>query len=228
MAEAASASSGSGRQSAQVTRELEEQGFQHEAALNSVWTGSRLALGGLTFLFGSFVFAFFYLRSLNSHGMWYPSSFTGPRQWSGALIMALVVASAIIQTIVLQALKAGRKAPWMAGATLALVLLLAAIGLQLGQLATEPFWPASAGMASVFTGATPVLVAVLFGMMIWLEILIVSAARIRPISFVEQPPTYAEAFHVQRFQARLSGFTVVMNFMALVTLWFWIMFYVIK
>jgi heme/copper-type cytochrome/quinol oxidase subunit 3 len=214
--------------SVQATRELEEQGFHHEAALNSAWTGSRLALGGLTMLFGAFIFAFFYLRSLNSHGMWYPSSFTGPRQWSGALIMALVVASALVQTIALQILKAGRKSPWMAGAAVALLLGLAAIGLQLWQLMNEPFFPASAGMASVFTGATPVLVALLFCMMCWLEILIVNAARIRPISFVEQPPTYDEAYDVQRFQARLSAFTVIWNYFACVAILFWILFYLVK
>jgi heme/copper-type cytochrome/quinol oxidase subunit 3 len=222
MAETASESAGG------ITREMEEEGFLHEAALNAAWTGARLALGGLTFAFGAFVFAFFYLRSLNSHGMWYPSSFTGPKMWSGALIMGLIVASAVVQYIVLQALKAGRKAPWMTGAVVALVLGLGGIGLQLWQLTQEPFYPASAGMASVFTGATPVLVAILFCGLVWLEILIMQARQIPEISFVEQPPTYREAFHVQRFQARLSAFTVVWNYLALVTLLFWILFYLVK
>jgi hypothetical protein len=229
MAEAsASSASSPSSQSSGVSREMEEEGFLHEAALNSAWAGSRLALGGMTFLFGCFVFAFFYLRSLNSHGMWYPSSFTGPRLWSGTLIMALVVASALVQYVVLRALKAGHKAPWMAGAGLALLLGIAAVGLQLWQLVTEPFWPASAGMASVFTGGTPVLVVFWFCAMVWLEILIVQALRIPEISFVEQPPTYREAFHVQRFQARLSAFTVVWNYLALVTIFFWILFYFVK
>jgi heme/copper-type cytochrome/quinol oxidase subunit 3 len=221
MAEAAS------QPPAQVSRELEEELFHHEQALNAAWGGSRLALGVLTFLFGSFVFAFFYLRSLNSHGMWYPSGFHGPQQWSGALIMAFVVASALVQTLVLQGLKAGRKAPWMAGALLALALGLGAVGVQLWQLMTEPFYPGSSGLASVFTGATPVLVLVLFCMMIWLEILVVAASKIPEISFVEQPPTYAETFTVQRFQARLSAFTVVWNYMAGVALIFWVMFYLV-
>jgi hypothetical protein len=211
----------------EVARELEEEGFYHEAALNSAWTGSRLAIGGLTFLLGCFVFSFFYLRSLNSHGMWYPAGFTGPKQWSGAVIMALVVASALVQYIVLQALKAGRKAPWMVGATVALVLGLAAVGLQLWQLTQEPFYPASSGFASVFTGGMPVVLAIWFCAMVWLEILIMQARQIPEISFVEQPPTYAEAFHVQRFQARLSSFTVVWNYLALVAILFWILFYLV-
>ena len=40
-----------------LDRTAEEAGFYHEAALGATWTGSRLAMGGLTFLFGSFVFA---------------------------------------------------------------------------------------------------------------------------------------------------------------------------
>jgi hypothetical protein len=211
-----------------MTRELEEAGFHHEAALNAAWTGSRLAIGGMTFLYGCFVFAFFYLRSLNSHGMWYPAGFTGPKMWSGTLIVALVVASALVQYLVLQGLKAGRKSPWIAGATLALVLGVGAVGLQLWQLTQEPFYPASSGMASVFTGGTPVFLTIWFCVMIWLEILIMQARQIPEISFVEQPPTYAEAFHVQRFQARLSAFTVVWNYVALVAVLFWLLFYVVK
>jgi heme/copper-type cytochrome/quinol oxidase subunit 3 len=212
---------------ADIAREVAEQGFQHESALNAAWTGSRLALGALTFLFGAFVFSFFYLRSLNSHGMWYPAGFHGPRQWSGALIMALVVASALVQTLVLQRLKAGHKAPWMLGAALALVLGLGAIGVQVWQLLNEPFFPGSSGFASVFTGGIPVLVLTIFCMMVWLEILVVAAAKIPEISFVEQPPTYTEAFALQRFQARLSAFTLVWNYVAAVALLFWILFYLV-
>jgi hypothetical protein len=63
--------------------------------------------------------------------------------------------------------------------------------------------------------------------MIWLETLLARARSIPAISFVEQPPTYKEAFVVQRFQASLSGFTTVWNFLAVVTVLFWVLFYVI-
>jgi hypothetical protein len=62
--------------------------------------------------------------------------------------------------------------------------------------------------------------------MIWLEILIMRSRAIPAISFVEQPPTYAQAYEVQRFQASLSGFTVVWNYLAIVTFIFWLLFYV--
>src|ERR1700691_2711109 len=93
-----------------LSPEAEEAGFYHEAGLNATWTGARLAVGALSFGFGAFVFAFFYLRSLNSHGLWYPAGFHGPHLWLGSLIMGLIVVSAAAQTLVLQRLKAGGKA----------------------------------------------------------------------------------------------------------------------
>jgi hypothetical protein len=61
--------------------------------------------------------------------------------------------------------------------------------------------------------------------MIWLEILVAKSRRIPEISFVEQPPTYAEAFRVQRFQASLSSFTLVWNYLAVIAIMFWVLFY---
>jgi heme/copper-type cytochrome/quinol oxidase subunit 3 len=203
----------------------EEAGFYHEAALNAAWTGSRLAVGGMTFLFGCFVFTYFYLRSLNSNGMWHPAGFKGPQQWAGALIMALVVASAAVQYLGLQRIKAGGKRAWQGAAALALVLGLAAIGVQVWQLLNLPFFPGSSGFASTFVGESAISVVFVLGAMIWLEILIVRARQIPDISFVEQPPTYAEAFGVQRFQANLSAFTVVWNYLAAIAILFWVLFY---
>jgi heme/copper-type cytochrome/quinol oxidase subunit 3 len=210
-----------------LTREVEEAGFYHEAALNAAWTGARLALGGLTFGFGAFVFAFFYLRSLNSHQMWYPAGFKGPQAWAGIVVMALIVVSAAVQTLVLQRIKAGRKGAWQGGALLALVLGLAAVAIQIWQLTDLPFWPGSSGFASCFVGFYPVFMVVVFGAMVWLETLIMRVRSIPEMAFVEQPPTYAEAFAVQRFQASLSGFTVVWNYLAVVAIIAWVLFYLV-
>jgi hypothetical protein len=207
----------------------EEAAFYHEAALNAAWTGTRLALGALSFGFGAFAFAFFYLRSLNSHGLWYPASLHHhhPQLWAGTVVMGLVVVSALVQTAGLQRIKAGHKGAWQRGALTALVLGLAAIGVQLWQLTDLPFFPGAAGFASVFVGFWPVYVFVVFAVMIWLETLIMRARPIPEISFVEQPPTYAEAFAVQRFQAALSSFTIVWNYLALVAIVAWVLFYLV-
>jgi hypothetical protein len=210
-----------------LTRAAEEAGFYHEAALNASWTGARLAIGGLSFGFGAFAFAFFYLRSINSHGLWYPAGFKAPQLAAGTLVMAFVVVSAAVQTAVLRRIKAGHKSPWQAGALVALVLGLAAIGVQIWQLLNLPFFPGAAGFASVFVGFWPVYIVVVLAAMIWLEILIMRSRPILEISFVEQPPTYVEAFAVQRFQASLSAFTIVWNYLALVAIIAWVLFYLV-
>ena len=209
-----------------ATRAVEEEAFYHEAALNTAWTGSRLAIGGLSFLFGAFAFAYFYLQSANSGGKWLPTTTTPPHQWYGATIMGLVVLSAVVQTAGLQQIKAGRKAPWAQAALAALVLGLAAVALQIVELLKLPFLPGASGYASVFTGFYPVALTVWLCAMIWLEILFMRARSIPAISFVEQPPTYVEAFRVQRFQASLSSFTVVWNYLAVITFIFWVLFYI--
>src|SRR5246500_5978454 len=91
---------------------LEDEGFYHESALNATWTGSRLAVGGLAFLFGSFVFAYFYLRSLDSQGRWQGSGFTHPSLWMGTTIMLLALLSAGAHYFVLQRINAGHKQNW--------------------------------------------------------------------------------------------------------------------
>jgi hypothetical protein len=208
----------------------EEASFYHEAALNATWTGARLAVGALSLGFGSFIFAFFYLKSLNSHGLWYPAgsaTFRPPQAWAGALVMALVVISAAVQTAGLQLIKRGRKAPWLASAAAALVLGLGAVGLQVWQLLNLPFFPGAAGFASVFTGFWPVYVFIAVAVLTWLETLIMRCRAIPQISLVEQPPTYAEAFAVQRFQAALSAFTLTWNYLAAIAILAWVLFYLV-
>jgi hypothetical protein len=79
----------------------------------------------------------------------------------------------------------------------------------------------------VFVGFWPVFMTVVFCAMIWLEILIQRARAIPEMAFVEQPPTYVEAFAVQRFQASLSAFTVIWNYLAVVAIVAWVLFYLV-
>jgi len=211
--------------SQEIALAAEDEGYYHEAALNATWTGSRLAIGGLACLFGSFVFAYFYLRSLNSEGRWQGSGFAHPSLWMGTTIMLLAVLSASVHYFVLQRVKAGRKSTWQIGGLVALGLGLAAVAMQLYQLVDLPFSPGSSGYSSVFVGFYPVFLVTQLAVLIWLEILLARSRFIPALSFVEQPPTYAETYVVQRFQASLSAFSTVWNFMALMALLFWLLFY---
>jgi heme/copper-type cytochrome/quinol oxidase subunit 3 len=205
----------------------EETGFYHESALNALWTGSRLAIGGLCFLFGSFIFAYFYLRSLNSAGRWQGSGFHPPSMLWGTVIMFLVLVSAGVHYAGLQQIKTGNKRMWQIAGLVALGMGLAAVGLQIAELLYLPFLPGSSGYSSVFVAFYPVFLTCLLAVLIWLETLLARARYIPAISFAEQPPTYEAAYSVQRFQASLSSFTVVWNYLAVVALLFWVLFYVI-
>jgi heme/copper-type cytochrome/quinol oxidase subunit 3 len=209
----------------EAARAAEEEGFYHESALNGAWSGSRLAIGGLAFLFGAFAFAYFYLRSLNSEGRWANSLYHAPSMLLGTIIMLAITVSAFIHYLGLQRIKAGQKKTWQVCALIALVLGLGAVTVQIIELIYLPFPPGSSGFASVFTGFYPVFVVILLAGMIWLETLLARSRFIPAMSFVEQPPTHAEVYAVQRFQANLSAFTAVWNFLALMALLFWLLFY---
>ncbi len=203
----------------------EDEGYYHESALNAAWTGSRLAIGGLTFLFGAFAFGYFYLRSLNSNGRWQGSGFVHPSLWMGTTIMLLALLSAGTHYFGLQRIKAGQKSMWQIDGLVALALGLAAVAMQVYQLANLPFLPGSSGYSSVFTGFYPVFLTIQLAGLIWLEILLARSRYIPALSFVEQPPTYTETYSVQRFQASLSAFSTVWNYLAVMAILFWLLFY---
>jgi heme/copper-type cytochrome/quinol oxidase subunit 3 len=211
--------------SAEAGVQAEDEAYYHESALNATWTASRLAIGGLTFLYACFAFAYFYLRSVNSSGRWQGSGFVQPSIITGTIIMILAVLSAGVQYYGLQRIKAGNKQIWQIAGLVALGLGLAAVAMQIDQLATLPFPPGSSGYSSVFTGFYPVFLTSQLAVLIWLEILLARSRFIPAMSFVEQPPTYTETQAVQRFQASLSGFSTVWAYMALVAFLFWLLFY---
>lgn len=210
-----------------LTSQEEEEIFYHESAVNAVWTGARLALGGLTFLFGAFAFSYFYLRSLNSSGRWEGSGYHPPSMIMGTVIMLLALVSAGLHYGALQQIKAGRKSLWQIGGLVALLLGLAGVAMQITELLTLPFPPGSSGYSSVFSGFYPVFLTIQLAVLIWLETLLARSRSIPTVSFIEQPPTHAEVFRVQRFQASLSAFSTVWIYLGLMSALFWVLFYVI-
>ena len=210
----------------ELTAAEEDDIFYHESAVNAAWTGSRLGLGGLTFLFGAFAFSYFYLRSVDSAARWQGSGYVRPSMVMGAVIMLLMLVSAAVHYAALQQIKAGNKRVWQIGGLIALLLGLAAVAMQITELDTLPFPPGSSGFSSVFTGFYAVFLTITFCVLVWLEILLARSRSIPAMSFIEQPPTHAEVFTVQRFQASLSAFSTVWSYMALMSLLFWLLFYV--
>ena len=196
-----------------------------EWQLRALWVGARMLCGAASFFFMAFLFAYFYLRSLDSEGRWQGSGFVHPSLWMGTTIMLLAVLSAGVHYFGLQRIKAGHKQTWQINGLVALGLGLAAVAMQVYQLVDLPFPPGSSGYSSVFTGFYPVFLVVQLSVLIWLEMLLARARFIPALSFVEQPPTYTETYLVQRFQASLSAFSTVWNYMAVMAIVFWLLFY---
>src|SRR5438128_7554721 len=94
----------------------------------NIHVGSRIWAASQAFFFVAFFFAFLYLRALNTNGLWrgWPPHHPSPSLAFGVAILICVLASAAV------ARGAAMLGPnlWRLGAVGALLLSLAAVGLQ--------------------------------------------------------------------------------------------------
>ncbi|HEY4428536.1 MAG TPA: hypothetical protein VGN08_10065 [Solirubrobacteraceae bacterium] len=150
---------------------------------------SRLLAGATAFFFLSFVFAYFYLRSLNQEHFWKPTaallkeqelvhiSLT-PNQALGGAMIACIVVSAALTLISSRQMKAGSRS-WPTAAAGGVVLGVAAVALQCVEYTVQHFGPTDGGFASVFCAWSALyIIAVLFTMY-WLETQVASELRAR-------------------------------------------------
>jgi heme/copper-type cytochrome/quinol oxidase subunit 3 len=205
----------------------EEEGLAVSAAIGAMWTGSRLLIGACTFLFGGFAFAFFYLRSLNSHGMWHPDG-QQPSVIIGTTAVVLVVASAVMHNAGLRRLRAGLNLDWRVAALTSLGLGVAGIGLEVWELTRLDFFPGASGFASVFVGFTPVYIILGLGAMYWLETIIARGLRVRNAWAGEGGLGSSITAEATRLRASLDAFNYFWSYLALVGVGFWILFYVVS
>lgn len=151
-----------------------------EISASNARTGAHLWASATAFFFIGFLFAFFYLRSLNNGGMWEPKHVT-PSITLGTLFTACIVGCAGVLRLGLKDQIAGRRAQWRQKGVLAILLLVAAIALQIAAWATQGFGPADGGYASVYVGWTAMLFVFLVGLLYWLETVVATAIRYRNV-----------------------------------------------
>jgi heme/copper-type cytochrome/quinol oxidase subunit 3 len=142
----------------------------------NLWMGARI-LGGATIMFFlAFIFAYFYLRSLNTAGRWNVHGFKPPQGY-GAAIVALFATSAVSFAYAAYAARNGRR--WLAAAGLSLVLGLAGCVVQAFEYAHLGFGPQNGGYVSVFFGWTLLFVVLVLPALYWVEILFAEGLRNR-------------------------------------------------
>jgi heme/copper-type cytochrome/quinol oxidase subunit 3 len=128
------------------------------------------------FFFLSFLFAYFYLRSLNSNGMWKPKGVDTSLTW-GTVVLACIVASAALVRLGLADHRALRRSAWRIKGAIALGLGVAALVLQVVAWTKQSFGPVDGGFASVYFGWTAFVFLFVLGTMFWLETTLATSLR---------------------------------------------------
>jgi heme/copper-type cytochrome/quinol oxidase subunit 3 len=151
---------------------------------------SHLWASATAFFFVAFLFAYFYLRTLNQHGLWHPRDVKAPVAL-GTLIAAVVAASAVSALAGSRRLRDGDDRSWRLLGTVALVLGLAAVVLQVVEWSTLGFGPTNGAFASVFVGWTGLYLLFVLGTLFWLETLLATSLRYHGKGVSEHEPGQA-------------------------------------
>ena len=151
-------------------------------------SAAHLLASATAFFFLAFVFAYFYLRSLNNAGQWLPKHVT-PSQGFGAVVMALTVASAVVLRWGLYDRRAERRPQWRMKGAVALAAGVAAVIVQVVEWTSLGFGPADGGYASVFFGWTAFQLLFTVGALFWIENIVATSIRYR--NTATPPPGHA-------------------------------------
>jgi heme/copper-type cytochrome/quinol oxidase subunit 3 len=185
----------------------------------AMWVGARQLCGAAAFFFISFVFAYFYLRSLDLSHDWKIGHVAPPVGLGVAVLVALLASAALMRVAVQRPELAVR-----AGAG-ALVLALASIALQAIAWTTLGFGGASGGYASVYIGWTIFYSVFTLMSAYWIETQVATAWR-RGRAGV--PPTPADVLTDERVtQASVEACSFLWSFYVAIGVVTFVILYVI-
>ena len=183
--------------------------------------GARLLASAVVFFFMAFVFAFFYLRALNSNHDFHPTH-TNPPTGYGIAILVCVLGSTVAFEVGRRSLEDGRGSLWRAGSLVALVAGLAALVLQGVEYYHLQFGADAGGLASVFLGFTVVFALFWLGAVYWIETLWAQSLR--------QPTSAAGDIDAPSLVLRPSAdaCAIYLYVMVLVELFAFVLLYLVK
>jgi heme/copper-type cytochrome/quinol oxidase subunit 3 len=210
----------------QLQETPEEIAFELRSQEGALWTGGRLLIGIWTFAFAALAFAYFYLRSANNEDLWRPKGITAPTA-IGAAIFAISVAAALLVQFGERRFRENETLDWQVAGWTSVLGGLLVIGLQIWQLTDLPFFPGSSGYASCFIAWAAMNIAVVLCGTYWLETILAREIRLRR-AIAQDGGAPSSTLPVARlFRANLNGCTYFWGFIALVSLLFWLLFYVL-
>jgi heme/copper-type cytochrome/quinol oxidase subunit 3 len=130
------------------------------------------------FFFVAFLFAYFYLRSLNENHQWKPKGISAPTGWGTAIMLCVVAATLLVMWGAVDQ-RADRRPLWRMKGVAALALGLLAVVLQIVAWSRLSWGPTHGGFASVYLGWTGLYALFVFGTLYWLETILAVSYRYR-------------------------------------------------
>jgi heme/copper-type cytochrome/quinol oxidase subunit 3 len=214
-----------GRRTGVLTETPEEVEYELRASEASMWTGSRLLIGAVSFAFASLAFAYFYLRSSDNQQLWRPHGVTAPTGIGTAILVLTVVAGVLVVFGDVR-LRQGLRLDWQVAGWTAVLGGLVVIALQIWELTRLSFYPGSSGYASCFIAWAVMNIALVLAAIYWIETLLARSLRLHRA--LRQEGAGDLALPADRlFRANAEGCSLFWGFTALVGGLFWLFFYVI-
>ncbi|MGZ4332867.1 MAG: cytochrome c oxidase subunit 3 [Gaiellaceae bacterium] len=199
-------------------------------------SASYLLAGATAFFFVAFLFAYFYLKALNSGGLWKPKGVDASIGW-GTAVVACYVLSALGVRLGLTDHRALRRRQWRLKGLVALLVGVAGLVLQVIAWTHEGFGPADGGFASVYFGWTAFLFLFVFGTLLWLEMTLATSLRYRKVETGAPEPGEASGDRdrpahdirdpLSLVRAELVGLSFYWTFLAGIAVVSWIVLYLL-
>jgi|GEM_PF-350381 heme/copper-type cytochrome/quinol oxidase subunit 3 len=150
---------------------------------------ARLLAGATVFFFLAFVFAYFYLRSIDQGHFWLPSAALlkeqkglhvnlKPNQALGAVFVACLALSVLLTALAGRGMKR-RSRSWLAPAIGGLLLGIGAVAAQCVEFIVQKFGPTDGAFASVFCSWLAFYLIAVMCTMYWLETQVATELRAR-------------------------------------------------
>ncbi len=153
-----------------------------EVLARNLSVAARLLASASIFFFFAFLFAYFYLRSLNNHDLWKPKGVDVSQGFGIAIIACVVVSAALVWWGRVDQ-QANRRPQWRLKGLAALVLGILAIVLQIVAWTQVSFGPTDGAYASVYFGWSSLYALFVLLTLVWLEMCLAVSFRYRNEAF---------------------------------------------
>lgn len=149
-----------------------------ELLTRNLQVAAQLWASATLFFFVAFLFAFFYLRSLDKPALWKPKHVDPSTTWGTIEIACLVVAALLLWWGRSDQI-ADRRPLWRIKGVAAFVLGIVAVASQIIEWAQQSWGPTHGGFASVYLGWTGLYLIFIIGTLFWLEVILAVSFRYR-------------------------------------------------